>query len=91
MTSSNNIPVSHLAEMMISCTVVTSDLSTMRETPGLGPLKEMLELLCVQEVWRGGSGVQEMVQVRLMMLPFSTNISGPPSMMTSGSVINERE
>ena len=27
-----------LAEMMISCTIVTSDLSTMRETPGLGPL-----------------------------------------------------
>ena len=50
-------------------------------------LKEMVERLCCQSVARGGSGVQEMTQVRLMMLPVSTNMSGPPRILTSGSEI----
>ena len=54
--------------------MVTSDLSTMRETPGLGPRNVILVLLWYQAMWEGGEEVQDITQVRFIRLEDSTNI-----------------
>ena len=48
---------------MSSCTVVTSALSMMRETPGRGPRNESTESLWSHSVAVGGSGVQRILHV----------------------------
>ena len=51
----------HLADMMRSCTVVTSALSMMRDTPGRGPRNDSTESLWSHSVAVGGSGVQRIL------------------------------
>ena len=67
-------------------TVVTSDLSTMRDTPVRGPRIVSLVWLWYQVTVVGEETVQEMTQVRFTMLEVSRNISGPPMKVVSGSV-----
>ena len=67
-------------------TVVTSDLSTMMDTPVRGPRIVSLVWLWYQVTVLGEETVQEMTQVRFTMLEVSRNISGPPMKVVSGSV-----
>ena len=69
----------------ISDTVVTSDLSTMMETPVRGPRIVSLVWFWNQVTVPGEETVQEMTHVRFTMLEVSRNISGPPRKVVSGS------
>ena len=71
----------------ISETVVTSDLSTMIETPVRGPLIVSLVWLWYQVTVVGEERVQDITQVRFTMLEVSRYSSGPPRNVVLGSKI----
>ena len=68
-------------------TVVTSDLSTMIDTPVLGPLIVSFVWLWYQVTVLGEERVQDITQVRFTMLEVSRYISGPPRKVVLGSEI----
>ena len=67
--------------------VVTSDLSTMMETPLRGPRIEISVWLWYQVTLLGEERVQDITQVRFTMLEVSRYISGPPRKVVLGSEI----
>ena len=69
----------------ISETVVTSDLSTMIETPVRGPL--IVSLVWYQVTVVGEERVEDITQVRFTMLEVSRYSSGPPRNFVLGSKI----
>ena len=57
------------------------------ETPLLGPRKEISSSLCNHTTDSGGFSVKETTQLKLTILPISTNMSGPPITYVEGSEI----
>ena len=57
------------------------------ETPFLGPRNEISSSLCNHMTVLGGFSVKETTQLKLTMLPTSTNMSGPPITYVAGSEI----
>ena len=60
-------------------------IQSLTETPFLGPLNEISSSLCNHTTLSGGFSVKETTQLKLTMLPISTNMSGPPITYVEGS------
>ena len=74
-----------VAIMTIDFPKLSEMSSLFTETPFRGPLKDISALPCSHLTVSGGLSVLATTQLMLIMLPTSTNRSGPPMMYEEGS------
>ena len=70
---------------LLSCYHERKIIIVLTETPLLGPRKEISSSLCNHTTDSGGFSVKETTQLKLTILPISTNMSGPPITYVEGS------